>query len=190
MGKAIVLAVKFDWKDIKDTKDFGEFYEEIGLEKLVRESIENPDETGGEIIKANVYATSYVMAKLASIFSSNMLRGYIKQIEEENKDDMDKEADLQDILEYISQHEYALGCEAGMIGPEPTDLKTPTLKAIADVDDDVTEFDPVIYIFQDGTKEHIKPHKGGAAKFLGKIKAISGAIERTDVAINILKKEI
>ncbi len=190
MGKAVVLAVRFDWRDVKNTKDFGEFYEEIGLEKLVRESIENPDETGGEIIKANVYATSYVMAKIASIFSSNMLREYIKQIEEENKGDMDKEADLQSILEHVSQREYALGFEAGMVGPEPTDLDTPTLKVIAENEDDVTEFDPVIYIFQEGTKEHVKPHKGGATEFLSKIRAVSGAIEKTDRVVKILKKEM
>ena len=190
MGKAVVLAVKFDWKDVKSTKDFGELYEEIGLEKLVRESIENPDETGGEIIKANVYATSYVMAKIASIFSSNMLSKYVEQIVEENKDDMDKEANLQSILEHVSQHEYALGFEAGMIGPEPTDLNTPTLKVIADNEEDITEFDPVIYIFQEGTKEHVKPHKGGATEFLGKIKAVSVAIEKTDKVVKILKKEM
>lgn len=190
MGKAVVLAVRFDWKDVKNTKDFGEFYKEIGLEKLVKDSIENPDETGGEIVKANVYATSYVMAKIASIFSSNMLREYVGQMEKEYKDDMDKEADLQAILEHVSQREYALGFEAGMIGPEPTDFNTPTLKVIADNEDDVTEFDPVIYIFQEGTKEHVKPHKGGANEFLGKIKAVSGAIEKTDKVVKILKKEI
>lgn len=189
MGKAVILAVRFDWKDVRNTKNFGEFYEEIGLEKLVKQSIEDPDETGGEIIKANIYATSYVMAKLASIFSKNMLRDYIKQIEEENKDDMDKKADLQEILEYVSQREYALGFEAGMIGPEPTDLNTSTLKIIAD-NDDITEFDPVIYIFQDGTKEHVEPHKGGATEFLSRIEAVSGAIEKADKVVKILKKEI
>lgn len=190
MGKAVVLAVKFDWKDVKNIKNFGEFYEEIGLEKLVRESIKNPEETGGEIIKENVYATSYVMAKLASIFSSNMLRSYIEEIEEEHKDDMDKEADLQSILEHVSQHEYALGFEAGMVGPELTDLGTPTLKVIAENEDGVTESSPVIYIFQDGTKEHVKPRKGGATEFLNKIKAVSGAIEKTDKIVKILEKEI
>ena len=86
MGKAVILAVRFDWKDVRNMKNFGEFYEEIGLKKLVEQSIEDPDETGGEIIKANVYATSYVMAKLASIFSSNMLREYVKQIVKEHKE--------------------------------------------------------------------------------------------------------
>lgn len=190
MGKAVVFAVKFDWKDVKNIKNFGEFYEEIGLEKLVRESIKNPEETGGEIIKENVYATSYVMAKLASIFSSNMLRSYIEEIEEEHKDDMDKEADLQSILEHVSQHEYALGFEAGMVGPELTDLGTPTLKVIAENEDGVTESNPAIYIFQDGTKEHVKPRKGGATEFLNKIKAVSGAIEKTDKIVKILEKEI
>ncbi len=189
MGKAVILAVRFDWKDVRHTKNFGEFYEEIGLEKLVEQSIKDPDETGGEIIKANIYATSYVMAKLAAIFSGNMLHDYVKQIEEENRDDMDKEADLQDMLEHISQREYALGFEAGMIGPEPTDLNTSTLKIIAD-NDDITESDPVIYVFQDGTKEHIKPHKGGAIEFLSRIKAVSGAIEKADKVVKILKKEI
>lgn len=190
MGKAVVLAVRFDWKDVKNTKDFGEFYEEIGLEKLVKDSIKNPDETGGEIIKANVYATSYVMAKLASIFSRNMLREYIKQIEEENKDSMDKEADLQEIIEHVGHHEYALGFEAGLVGPEPTNLETPTLKVIADNEDDVTESDPVIYIFQEGTKEHVKPRKGEAAEFWSRIKAVSGSIEKVDKVVKILKKEI
>lgn len=190
MGKAVVLAVKFDWKDVEDTKNFGEFYKEIGLEKLVKDSIEHPDETGGEIIKANVYATSFVMARIASIFSTNMLHEYIKQIVEEHKDDMEEEADLQGILEYVSQHEYALGFEAGMVGPEPTNLDTPTFRVIADNEEDVTESDPVIYIFQEGTKEHVKPHKGGATEFLGKIRAVSGAIEKTDKAVKILKKEI
>lgn len=189
MGKAVILAVRFDWKDVRSMKNFGEFYEEIGLKKLVEQSIEDPDETGGEIIKANVYATSSVMAKLASIFSSNMLREYVKQIVKEHKDDMDKEADLQDILEYVSQREYALGFEAGMIGPEPTDLNTSTLKIIAD-NEDITESDPVIYIFQEGTKEHIKPHKGGAIEFLSRIEAVSGAIEKADKIVKILKKEI
>ena len=190
MGKAVVLAVRFDWKDVRNTKNFGEFYKKIGLGKLVECSIEDPDETGGEIIKANIYATSYVMANLAAIFSGNMLRGYVKQIMEENKDDMDKEADLQDILEHVSQREYALGFEAGMIGPEPTDINTSTLKVLADNDEDITEFDPVIYIFQDGTKEHIKPHKGGATEFLRRINAVSGAIEKADKVVKILKKEI
>ena len=190
MGKAVVLAVRFDWKDVRNTKNFGEFYEEIGLEKLVEQSIEDPDETGGEIIKANIYATSYVMAKLAAIFSKNMLHDYIKQIEEENKDDMDGKVDLQEILEYVSQREYALGFEAGMVGPEPTDIDTSTLKIIADNDEDITEFDPVIYIFQDGTKEHVKPRKGEATEFLRKINAVSGAIEKTDKIVKILKKEI
>ena len=190
MGKAVVLAVRFDWKDVRNTKNFGEFYKKIGLEKLVECSIEDPDETGGEIIKSNIYATSYVMAKLAAIFSGNMLRGYVKQIMEENKDDMDKEADLQDILEHVSQREYALGFEAGMIGPEPTDVNTSTLKVLADNDEEITEFDPVIYIFQDGTEEHIKPHKGGATEFLRRINAVSGAIEKADKVVKILKKEI
>ena len=189
MRKAVILAVRFDWKDVKNMKNFGEFYEEIGLEKLVEQSIEDPDETGGEIIKANVYATSSVMAKLAAIFSGNMIHDYVKQIEEENRDDMDKEADLQDMLEHISQREYALGFEAGMIGPEPTDLNTSTLKIIAD-NEDITESDPVIYIFQEGTKEHIKPHKGGAIEFLSRIEAVSGAIEKADKIVKILKKEI
>ena len=82
MGKAVILAVRFDWKDVRNTKNFGEFYKKIGLEKLVECSIEDPDETGGEIIKSNIYATSYVMAKIAAIFSGNMLRGYVKQIME------------------------------------------------------------------------------------------------------------
>lgn len=189
MRKAVILAVRFDWKDVKNMKNFGELYEEIGLKKLVEQSIEDPDETGGEIIKANVYATSYVMAKLASIFSSNMLREYVKQIVKEHKDDMDKEADLQEILEYVSQREYALGFEAGMIGPEPTDLNTSTLKIIAD-NEDITESDPVIYIFQDGTEEHVKPHKGEAVEFLRRIEAVSGAIEKADKVVKILKKEI
>ena len=189
MGKAVILAVRFDWKDVRSMKNFGEFYEEIGLKKLVEQSIEDPDETGGEIIKANVYATSSVMAKLAAIFSGNMIHDYVKQIEEENRDDMDKEADLQDMLEHISQHEYALGFEAGMIGPEPTDLNTSTLKIIAD-NEDIAESDPVIYIFQEGTKEHIKPHKGGATEFLRRINAVSGAINKADKVVKILKKEI
>lgn len=189
MGKAMLLAVRFDWKDVKDTKNFGELYERIGLKKLIKYSIKNPDETGGEIIKANVYATSYVMAKIASIFSHNMLNDYIKRIEKEHKDDMDKEADIQVILEYIGQREYALGFEAGMVGPELTDFNTPTLKALADEEDDVTESDPVIYIFQEGTDEHVKPHKDGAAEFLNKIKAVSETLKKTDEVVSILKKE-
>lgn len=189
MGKAVILAVRFDWKDVRNTKNFGEFYEEIGLEKLVECSIEDPDETGGEIVKANIYATSYVVAKLAAIFSGNMLHDYIKQIEEENRDDMDKEADLQDMLEHISQREHALGFEAGMVGPGLTDLNTSTLKIVAD-NDDITESDPVIYIFQEGTKEHVEPRKGEATEFLRRIKAVSGAIEKTDKVVKILKKEI
>lgn len=189
MGKAVILAVRFDWKDVKHMKNFGEFYEEIGLEKLVEQSIEDPDETGGEIVKANVYATSHVMAKLAAIFSKNMLNDYVKQIEEDNKDGINDKLDLQEILEYVSQREYALGFEAGMIGPEPTDLNTSTLKIIAD-NEDITESDPVIYIFQDGTKEHIKPHKGEAIEFLSRIEAVSGAIEKADKIVKILKKEI
>lgn len=190
MGKAVILAVRFDWKDVRNTKNFGEFYEEVGLKKLIECSIEDPDETGGEIVKANIYATSYVMAKLASIFSKNMLHDYVKQIEEENKDDMDKGADLQEILEHVSQREYALGFEAGMIGPEPTGLDTSTLKVLADNDDDITESDPVIYIFQEGTKEYVKPRKGEATEFLRRINAVSGAIEKADKVVKILKKEM
>lgn len=189
MGKAVILAVRFDWEDVRNTKNFGEFYEEIGLEKLIECSIEDPDETGGEIVRANIYATSYVMARLASIFSGNMLSEYAKEIVEEHKDDMNKEADLQGILEHVSQHEYALGFEAGMVGPQPTDINTSTLKIIAD-NEDVTESDPVIYIFQEGTKEHVEPRKGEATEFLRRIKAVSGAIEKADKVVKILKKEI
>ena len=63
------------------------------------------------------------------------------------------------------------------------------MKIIAD-NEDITESDPVIYIFQDGTKEHIKPHKGGAIEFLSRIEAVSGAIEKADKIVKILKKEI
>lgn len=190
MGKAVVLAVKFDWKDVKDTKNFGEFYEKIGLKKLIEYSIKDPEETGGEIIKANVYATTHVMAKIASIFSGNMLYDYVERLEKEHKDDMDKEAGLQAILEYVGQIEYALGFETGLIGPEPTDLNTPTLKAIAEKEDDITEFDPVIYVFQEGADEHVKPHKGGATEFLNRIKAASRMIKKANKVTKILKKEI
>lgn len=190
MGKAVILAVRFDWKDVRKAKDFGELYEEIGLKDLIEQSIENPEETGGEIIKANIYATSYVMAKIASIFSSNMLREYINRLEEEHEDDMDDKIEFQEILEHVSQHEYALGFETGVIGPELTNFKTHTLKMIAEDEENISESDPVFYVFQKGTEEHVEPRKGEAAEFLSRIEAMSGAIEKADKIVKILKKEI
>ncbi len=185
MGKAVVLAVKFDWDDVKDVKNFGDFYKKIGLMEMIEDSIVKPDEFGGEIVRDNVHATPQVMAKIATIFSHNMLEKYMDEIKDEH--DEDDKISMQEVLTYVSQHEYALGYDAGMVGPEPTGFDTPTFRVMKE-NEAIKAGDPVIYILQSGTAEHVKPRREDAKSFLRKVKGMSNSIEKTDEMMKILKK--
>ena len=184
MGKAIVLGVKFDWADVKNTKSYKEFYDEIGLTDVVKESIDDPEKYGGEVIKQNIYATPYVAARIATIFSKNILDEYVDELRASRNGD--EKADLIEIIDTISSREYASGFEAGSVGPEFGSHETSdTMRVMWNNDENFSELDPVIWIFQDGTHEFVKPRKGEAKKFLKLIKSIDTATKKT---VEMVKK--
>ena len=187
MGKAVVIGVKFDWDDVRDAKSYKEFYDAIGFTKIVEDSIKNPDEYGGEIIKKNVYATPYVASKIATLFTNNILCEHIEELKEH---DGDEKADLAEIFERISTDEYTSGFEAGSVGPEFCSVETSdTMRVMHDEDDDFSEMSPVIWIFQDGTHEFVKPRKGESKDFLRTIKSIDKATRMTKKLYEELDKE-
>lgn len=187
MGKAVVIGVKFDWNDVKDAKNYKEFYDIIGLTKIVENSHKNPDEYGGEIIKKNIYATPYVASKIATVFMNNILQEYVEGLKKLNDDE---KADLDKIFERISADEYTSGFEAGSVGPEFCSVETSdTMRVMHDNDDDFSEMSPVIWIFQDGTHEFVKPRKGESKDFLKLIKSIDKATRTTKKLYKELDKE-
>lgn len=187
MGKAVVIGVKFNWIDVKDAKSYKEFYDAIGLTEIIEDSLKNPDEYGGEIIKKNVHATPYVVSKIATLFTGNIL---CEHLEELKKHDGNEKADLTEIFDRISTDEYTSGFEAGSVGPEFCSVETSeTMRVMQENDENFSESSPVIWIFQKGTYEFVEPRKGESKDFLKLIKSIDKATRMTKKLYKGISKE-